>query len=258
VITIDGSTGEVFEGAIAGSTSEVPEAATLGAWAEELGISLGHVTEPDRDEPPISRSVTPDACLRALAIKGVAPLEALADAVVASSDDVRGIVDQLLQDDLVGTTAGAYTLTNSGKTRASELVEAERDAWGSDAASAALDRFLELDQRMKETVTAWQMRDAETINDHSDPDYDGKILDRLAALSEDAMAWVASNEAGCPRLGDYRLRLERALDRAREGDHRYVASPRVDSYHSVWFELHEDLIQLAGRTRAEEVALGRA
>ena len=37
-----------------------------------------------------------------------------------------------------------------------------------------------------------------------------------------------------------------------------VASPRVDSYHGVWFELHEDLILLAGRTRADEVAAGRA
>jgi pyruvate,orthophosphate dikinase len=37
-----------------------------------------------------------------------------------------------------------------------------------------------------------------------------------------------------------------------------VASPRVDSYHSIWFELHEDLILLSGRTRAEEVAAGRA
>jgi len=42
------------------------------------------------------------------------------------------------------------------------------------------------------------------------------------------------------------------------GDGRYVASPRVDSYHGIWFELHEDLIQLAGRTRADEVAAGRA
>jgi hypothetical protein len=37
-----------------------------------------------------------------------------------------------------------------------------------------------------------------------------------------------------------------------------VASPRVDSYHSVWFELHEDLIRLAGRTRSAETAAGRA
>ena len=47
-------------------------------------------------------------------------------------------------------------------------------------------------------------------------------------------------------------------DGLRDGDGRYVASPRVDSYHGVWFELHEDLIQLAGRTREEEAAAGRA
>ena len=39
---------------------------------------------------------------------------------------------------------------------------------------------------------------------------------------------------------------------------RWMASPRVDSYHGIWFELHEDLIQLAGRTRAEEAQAGRA
>jgi len=39
---------------------------------------------------------------------------------------------------------------------------------------------------------------------------------------------------------------------------RFIASPRVDSYHSAWFELHEELILLTGRTRADEVAAGRA
>jgi hypothetical protein len=37
-----------------------------------------------------------------------------------------------------------------------------------------------------------------------------------------------------------------------------VASPRVDSYHSVWIELHEDLIRLSGRLRSDEAAAGRA
>ena len=61
-----------------------------------------------------------------------------------------------------------------------------------------------------------------------------------------------------PRLDGYRQRLDQAAAQATGGDGRYVASPRVDSYHSVWFELHEDLIRLTGRTRAEEVASGRA
>ena len=72
------------------------------------------------------------------------------------------------------------------------------------------------------------------------------------------MAWLTPIETGCPRLAGYRVRLGRALEAAQAGDGRYVASPRVDSYHGIWFELHEDLIQLAGRTREDEVAAGRA
>ena len=71
-------------------------------------------------------------------------------------------------------------------------------------------------------------------------------------------AWFTGAEAGPRRLADYRARLDRALEGAQAGDGRYVASPRVDSYHGIWFELHEDLIGLAGRTRADEVAAGRA
>ena len=41
VITIDGSTGEVFEGTIPGTTEIVPEARTLLAWARELGVTIG-------------------------------------------------------------------------------------------------------------------------------------------------------------------------------------------------------------------------
>ena len=72
------------------------------------------------------------------------------------------------------------------------------------------------------------------------------------------MTWLAPIESGCPRLADYGVRLGHALEAARGGDGRYVASPRVDSYHGIWFELHEDLIQLAGRTREAESAAGRA
>ena len=113
---------------------------------------------------------------------------------------------------------------------------------------------------MKDAVTAWQLRDvaAQVVNDHSDASYDRAVLDRLAALHADMLAWLEPLEPGCPRLAGYRVRLGQAIERAVGGDQRYVASPRVDSYHGVWFELHEDLIQLAGRSRVDEVAAGRA
>jgi pyruvate, orthophosphate dikinase len=262
VITIDGSSGEVFEGAIQATTTVVPEARTLLAWAEELGMPIGHDASIANGSsvPSTVRKVSPDDCIRAISIKGFAPLEGLADAVLGTPEVVQPIVDQLAIDGLVSTVAGAHKLTDAGAARAADLLAAERDAVGLDRAGAALDAFVALDHRMKETVTAWQLRDltAQVVNDHTDPDYDAQVLDRLATLHADVIAWLTPLERDLPRLADYGSRLDRAIERAQAGDHRFVASPRVDSYHSIWFELHEDLIRLAGRTREAEVAAGRA
>jgi pyruvate,orthophosphate dikinase len=170
------------------------------------------------------------------------------------------VVDRLVEDGLVATTAGAFRLTEPGTERVATLRAQERATWGHEAAEAALDAFLDIDHRVKAIVTAWQIRDeaAGVLNDHTDADYDRDVLDRLAAVHVDAAAWLEANRGGPPRLASYGQRLYRALAAAQGGDVRYVASPRVDSYHGIWFELHEDLIQLAGRTREAESAAGRA
>jgi pyruvate, orthophosphate dikinase len=256
-ITIDGGSGEVFEGAIPSTTEPLPEAATLLGWARELGIPIGDASGPE----PVTagtRKATVDDVIRTLGIKGFVMASGAADALLALPEHVQPLLDDLVVDGLAASVAGAYRLTDTGKTRATELVANEAAAWGSDRANAALDAFIELDGRMKDTVTAWQLRTPEVVNDHADPDYDRGVLDRLAALHEEAAAFLATNTGGSPRLAIYRERLGRALEHALAGDGRFVASPRVDSYHGVWFELHEDLIQLAGRTREDEVAAGRA
>ena len=266
IITIDGATGEVFDGAIAGSHEPLAEVATLLGWAHDLGIEIPAPDGVDAAEAasPAAASaggVTPDRCLVAVAIKGFATAEALADAVLASAEEVRPILERFVADGLVTTTAGAFRLTASGISEAESLLAADRDRWGITGANAALEAFLELDERTKRIVTAWQLRDDVTdqvVNDHTDAAYDADVLDRLEALDAEAAAWLTSIGAGCPRLADYGVRLARALERARAGDGRYVASPRVDSYHGAWFELHEDLIRLAGRSREEEAAAGRA
>jgi len=154
-----------------------------------------------------------------------------------------------------------FQLTADGKAVGAEMMAADRERWGIENASKALDGFVPIDGRMKEIVTAWQMRevDAEPVlNDHSDTAYDASVLQDFATLHHDAKTWVGPLSEGLPRLDRYRTRLDRAARMVEDGDHAYIASPRVDSYHSVWFELHEDLILLAGRTREGEVAAGRA
>jgi len=260
-ITIDGSTGEVFEGAIAGTEAVVPEAATLLAWARDLGIAIdqeGETVAPA--ERPASRPFSPERLLRVLAIKGLAQPQALADALLTTPNELQPVLDGFVAEGSVASVAGAYRLTDAGTAVAAAALEAERAAWGRDRADAALGGFLALDGRMKSIVTAWQLRDvdAQVINDHTDADYDREVLERLAALHANAVAWLVPLEAQASLLAGYHARLDRAAEQAIAGDGRFIASPRVDSYHGAWFELHEELIQLAGRTRADEVAAGRA
>ena len=258
IITIDGGTGEIFEGEVGGASEVAPEAATLLGWASAAGMDVHPAQAPTSPTTAARGSVGADRVLRAIAIKGFAMTEGLADAVLAAAADVTPVVDDLIEQGAVESSAGAYKLTEEGRRRSQEAVEAERARWGTDAALTALDGFLDIDHRVKDVVTAWQMRDAQTPNDHADVEYDAAVLDRLAAIHADTLQWLEPIQPKVERLADYGVRLSRAIDAAKDGDGRFVASPRVDSYHGIWFELHEDLIQLAGRTREEESAAGRA
>ena len=269
-ITIDGSTGEIFEGAVGGEAVVVPEAAVLLGWAAELGIPIGAAEEAGGVPGPTATQeaaagepggAAADEVLRALLVKGFALPEQLAVALLSTPEAMADVVDRLAADGLVEASAGSFKLTTDGRTVGAGLLARDTHAWGPAAANAALDAFIELDGRMKETVTAWQMREvdgAQTFNDHSDAAYDAHVLAQLGALHADARTWLEGCVTALPRLASYLHRLDHAARLAAEGDGRFVASPRVDSYHGVWFELHEDLILLAGRTRADEVAAGRA
>ena len=96
------------------------------------------------------------------------------------------------------------------------------------------------------------------FNDHADAAYDAAVLARLGELHVDVEAWLAPLVAGLPRLARYGDRLGAAAASAPPATGSTSITARVDSYHGAWFELHEDLIRLAGRTRADEVAAGRA
>jgi hypothetical protein len=49
----------------------------------------------------------------------------------------------------------------------------------------------------------------------------------------------------------YAQKLLAALEAAEDGDREWVSDVRRESYHTVWFELHEDLLRIMGRAREE-------
>lgn len=118
----------------------------------------------------------------------------------------------------------------------------------------AYEGFERINVELKQLITDWQTLDVagqRVPNDHSDKAHDARVIDRLGDLHEHADALFARLAAGLPRLQIYRDHLLEALEKAEDGDIQWVSDARIDSYHTVWFELHEELLRLMGRQRQE-------
>jgi hypothetical protein len=89
-------------------------------------------------------------------------------------------------------------------------------------------------------------------NDHKDPEYDWGIFDRLSSIDDRVGPLVTSVARNVDRFGPYRERLRTARRKVDEGGHEWLTSPRIDSYHTVWMQLHEDLLLALGKERASE------
>lgn len=119
---------------------------------------------------------------------------------------------------------------------------------------AAYEDFERINVELKTLITCWQTMDTggtRVPNDHSNRDYDLQIIDQLGELHERAEKLVTKFENVLPRFAYYRVRLLAALEKAERGDPQWVSSPTMESYHTLWFELHEDLLRLLGRLRSE-------
>jgi len=189
--------------------------------------------------------------LRLVALKGRPGIELLADSLALPFESALAHC-RALEDQGVCTLAGAVVrLTPAGQTRLKSLLAQERAQVEPAAALALYEDFRDLNTRLKQIMTAWQLKGDGVINDHADPTYDADVLERLARLHRDAVPVLHRAAALSARLGGYAVRLSRAAARIAAGERSYVARIMADSYHTVWFELHEDLIGLVGLTRAQ-------
>jgi hypothetical protein len=129
------------------------------------------------------------------------------------------------------------------------------DFRGAPEATEAYERFERINRELLRLFTEWQMMPvgSETVpNDHSDHAYDERVVDRLGGLHERAERPLEQFEALEARLGEYPRRLDAAYDKVLAGERDFVSGAKVDSYHTVWFELHEDLLRMLGREREEQ------
>lgn len=138
---------------------------------------------------------------------------------------------------------GGWSMTAAGKAADADRISAELDAAGArPAVIAAYQRFLELNPEVLDICTAWQ-----TI-DRADPTREARVLARLVDVDERAEDVLAGLTAAVSRFGRYRVRLATALARVRAGEPEFVVYD-LDAYHTVWFQLHEDLLATLGIPR---------
>jgi pyruvate,orthophosphate dikinase len=257
VVTVDGDLGIVMTGAHPGAYAELSEVRVLRAWQEEAADAGPVGAAGNREEP-----VSAQECERLLALKGMGSADVVAAILGCTSDAVQPLIDALVAAEEAQELPG-------GRVRLLPVAIARVDAlYQSDVARLTpvieplLHDFHAANDRFKEIVTSWQLREVggETVpNDHEDAVYDTAVIDALAAEIHTAIVPIVEVVAEAePRMQRYLVRFVDALDALRAGDGQMMAHPLKDSYHTVWFELHEEFIRLSGRNRADESAAGRA
>lgn len=192
--------------------------------------------------------------LQAVRLKGRVRPESLAATVNEDEAGVNAAVMQLAEAGLL-TEGKTVRLSPEGRARLAELLADERRDVDSPAIMASYEEFRGVNRDFKLLVSDWQLKDGEP-NDHADPDYDAAALGRLSGVHRAVLPILAVVTAQMPRLDVYTARLSAALDRIQAGDTSWFTRPLVDSYHTVWFELHEELIGAAGLTREDEATSG--
>ena len=116
-------------------------------------------------------------------------------------------------------------------------------------------KFLPVNRRLRDLCTAWQVRPDGSVNDHTDDGYDADIRDRLEDIDSAVGPLIKRFAEDLPRVSVYRPRLTTALEKFDDGDDAWLASPVLDSYHTVWMHLHQELLLSIGMSRKEDEEL---
>lgn len=197
------------------------------------------------------------ATLQIARLKGRVTAAAVATSLTLTESEATALLQTLKDTAAIIETNGTCRLTPVGREQLALRVVHERSTVDQAALRIAYEEFHPLNSEFKEIVTAWQIRNG-VPNDHTDTSFDAAIVGQLVGLDARFAPLLSRMLSLAPRLGPYQVRFRTALQKLQAGDQAWMARPILDSYHTVWFELHEDLIGLLGLSREAEASAGRA
>ena len=196
--------------------------------------------------------------LHGLRLKGFAETGPVAERAAVEHESCESQLASAEAEGLVvhreGRVSG-WMLTPSGRAEVAKLLASELDLSAARGMiEEAYGRFLAVNVGFLALCTDWQMIDEQTLNDHSDPVYDGRIIGRLGELDDQVQPVCADLGTALGRLAGYGGRLAAARTKVENGDTDWFTKPMIESYHTVWFELHEDLLATLGIERSKEAS----
>jgi hypothetical protein len=201
--------------------------------------------EPPADQPTEPPASAADVLLHELRVRGTVPMPG----------DLTAGADGLVAAGFAILRRDALMLTPAGRAEA-DVRFCLVDRPGHEHVQAAYERFGPHNRTLLAICTDWQVRPGGVPNDHRDPVYDWGVIDRLVALDEQIGPVVRSLGKRVVRFVPYRERMRGARRRVVDGESDWLLSPRIDSYHTVWMQLHEDLLLGLGIQRGDEPADG--
>lgn len=198
--------------------------------------------------------------LHGLRLKGFAEPAAVAEVIDLPEAEAKAHLDQLVGERLATYRDGrmsGFTLTPGGRAEHARLLSEELDVHGvREAIHAAYRRFLDFNGDLLGVCTAWQLRELDgesLLNDHSDEAYDAGVIGQLGEIHAKVRPVCEELAGSLARYANYGPRLEAAIERVRAGEVDWFTKPMIASYHTIWFELHEDLLATLGIERGQEV-----
>ncbi len=169
--------------------------------------------------------------------------------------EVQALLKQASENGRAAESNGKYMLTPTAQMALKgEYSKVYGGLRADEKFTHAYESFERINLELKDLITRWQTLDVggeQISNDHSNPEHDAKIIDALGELHERAEPILDALAAKLPRLSLYKAHLLAALEKAEDGDRQWVSDAKCASYHTVWFELHEDLLRITGQQRQE-------
>lgn len=187
--------------------------------------------------------------LQAIRLAGLANETAILDRVFASAEQLdkhlrsaaeSGSIDRLEFADL-----GGFVLTESGRAQLKHLLAAEVAAAGAaDVLGSVIAEFEKINGPFVETVSRWQL--------DQPPDSDlPALLAELDAFAGQLRQVLAPLTGKLPRFARYPAQFDQAVSKSKAEGFSWVTGVGKLSAHTVWAEVHADLLSTADRPRGQ-------